>query len=155
MRLVVCQLLHLLLFSPILKAVFSLLTYFNQSEQEGNPDSKGEKKKFTSVKWYVHISRGDLWGLPNGSFPGGTSGKESARQCRRYKRWGLDPCVVKIPWRRKWQPALVLLPTKFHGQRSLVGYSQWSCKELDTTEHTCKKKKSWGVMIASCDNQWH
>ena len=23
------------------------------------------------------------------------------------------------PWSRKWQPALVLLPGKFHGQRSL------------------------------------
>ena len=26
-------------------------------------------------------------------------------------------------WRRKWQPTPVLLPEKFHGQRSLVGYS--------------------------------
>ena len=23
------------------------------------------------------------------------------------------------------------------GQRSLVGYSPWDCKESDTTEHTC------------------
>ena len=36
--------------------------------------------------------------------------------------------------RRKWQPTPVLLPGKFHGQRSLVGYSQWGCKESDTTE---------------------
>ena len=27
-----------------------------------------------------------------------------------------------------------LLPVKFHGQRSLVGYSPWGCKESDTTE---------------------
>ena len=26
------------------------------------------------------------------------------------------------------------LPGKFHGQRSLVGYSQWGHKESDTTE---------------------
>ena len=32
------------------------------------------------------------------------------------------------------QPTLVLLPGKSHGQRSLVGYSPWSCKELDRTE---------------------
>ena len=38
------------------------------------------------------------------------------------------------PWRRKWQPALVLLPGKFHRQRYLVGYSPTDCKELDTTE---------------------
>ena len=31
-------------------------------------------------------------------------------------------------WRRKWQPTPVFLPGKFHGQRSLVGYSPWSCK---------------------------
>ena len=28
----------------------------------------------------------------------------------------------------------LFLPGKFHGQRSLVGYSPWSHKELDTTE---------------------
>ena len=30
-------------------------------------------------------------------FPGGTSGKEPACQCRRGKRWGFNPCVGKIP----------------------------------------------------------
>ena len=38
------------------------------------------------------------------------------------------------PWRRKCQPTPVLLPGKSHGRRSLVGYSPWGCKELDTTE---------------------
>jgi len=42
--------------------------------------------------------------------------------------------VGKIPWRRKWQPTLVLLPGQFHGQMSLVGYSPWGCKESGTTE---------------------
>ena len=43
--------------------------------------------------------------------------------------------MIKITdWRRKWQPTPVLLPGKFHGQRSLVGYSPWGCKELDMTE---------------------
>ena len=37
-------------------------------------------------------------------------------------------------WRRKWQPTPVLLPGKFHGLRSLVGYSPWGRKELDMTE---------------------
>jgi len=31
-------------------------------------------------------------------------------------------------------PTPVLLPGEFHGQRSLVGYSSWGCKESDTTE---------------------
>ena len=48
------------------------------------------------------------------------SGKEATSQCRR--RW-FDPWVRKSPWRRKWQPNLVFLPGKSHGQRSLVGNS--------------------------------
>ena len=47
----------------------------------------------------------------------------------------------KIPWRRKWQPTPVFLLGKFHGQRSLAGYSPRSHKESDTTKqlsrHTC------------------
>ena len=39
-------------------------------------------------------------------------------------REGFDPWVRKTPWRRKWQPTLVLLPGESHGQRSLVGYIQ-------------------------------
>ena len=64
------------------------------------------------------------------------SGKESACQCRRRKRHRFDPWVRKIPWRRKWQPTVVFLPGKSHGQRSLAGYSARGCKELDMTEHT-------------------
>ena len=41
---------------------------------------------------------------------------------------------ILIFWRRKYQPTSVLLPGKFHGWRSLVGYSPWDCKESDTTE---------------------
>ena len=62
------------------------------------------------------------------------SGKESACQCRRCKRCGFDPWVGKIPWSRKWQPTPVFLPGKLHGQRSLVVYSPWGCKELHMTE---------------------
>ena len=50
----------------------------------------------------------------------------------------LDPWVRKMPWRRKWQPTPVFLPGKCHGERSLAGYSPWSHKELDMTEHAFK-----------------
>ena len=53
----------------------------------------------------------------------------------RDKDVGLIPGSGKSPWCRKWQPIPVFLPGKFHGQRSLVGYSPWGCKELDMTEH--------------------
>ena len=58
-------------------------------------------------------------------FPGGTSGKEPACQCRRCK---FDALGQEDPWRRKWQPTPVFLPGKFHGQRSLGVYSPWSCR---------------------------
>ena len=50
-----------------------------------------------------------------------------------HKRHRFNPWVGKIPWSRKWQPAPVFLPGKSHGQRNLVGYSLWGCKELDMT----------------------
>ena len=34
------------------------------------------------------------------------SGKESTCQCRRF---GFDPWIRTIPWRRKWQPTPVFL----------------------------------------------
>ena len=42
-----------------------------------------------------------------------------------------------IPWRRKWQPTPIFLPGRFHGQRSLVGYSPGGHKESDMTDHGC------------------
>ena len=47
---------------------------------------------------------------------------------------GLIPGLGRFPWRRTWQPTPVFLPGEFHGQRSLVGYSPWGCKESNTTE---------------------
>ena len=78
-----------------------------------------------------------------GGFPGGTSDKELTCQCRRHKRLGFSLWVGKMPWRRAWQPTQVFLPRESHGQRSLVGYSPWGHKWLDTTEatsHLCTKQ---------------
>ena len=44
------------------------------------------------------------------------------------------PGSGRSPGEGKWQPIPVFLPSKSQGQRSLVGYSPWSCKESDTTE---------------------
>ena len=41
-------------------------------------------------------------------------GKESACQCRRWRRLSIDPWVRKIPWSRRWQAPPVHLPGKFH-----------------------------------------
>ena len=47
---------------------------------------------------------------------------------------GSIPGSGRFPWRRAWQPTPVFLPGEAHGQRSLVGYSPWGHKELDTIE---------------------
>ena len=39
-----------------------------------------------------------------------------------------------LGWRRKWQPTPIFLPGKFHGLRTLVGYSPQGRRESDTTE---------------------
>ena len=58
-------------------------------------------------------------------------GKEFACQCRRC--W-FNPWVRKIHWRRRWQPTAVFLLGKFHGHRTLAGYSP--CGHKSRTEHT-------------------
>ena len=50
-------------------------------------------------------------------------------------------------WRRQWQTAPVFLPGESHGQRGLVSYSLWVCKESETTKlhtltHTERSLKS-------------
>ena len=41
---------------------------------------------------------------------------------------------------------LRILASKFHGQKSLTGYSPWGCKEVDTTEH---------LHVCACDTHAH
>ena len=79
------------------------------------------------------------------SFPSGSVVKKSAFRSNRCRRSVFHPWVGKIPWGRKSQPTLVFLPGKSHGQRSLVGYSLWGCKESDTTEHACTHHHNAGI----------
>ena len=76
-----------------------------------------------------NIIRAEIQGLPRW-----LSGEESACQCGRCQRHIFNPCVKKSPWRRKWQPTPGFFPGKFHGQRSLTGYSPWGRKESDTSK---------------------
>ena len=64
--------------------------------------------------------------IPMG-LPRWLGGKESTCQCRRCR---YHPWVGKIPWKRKWQRTSVFLPGESGGQRNLVGYSLWDCKEM-------------------------
>ena len=62
-----------------------------------------------------------------------------------------DPCVGKIPWRRKWQPTPVFLPVEFHGQETGRLQSMRS-QESDTTEqlhtHTHLASKDKIILIS-------
>ena len=63
--------------------------------------------------------------------------------------------VRKIVWRRKWKHTPVFLPGKSHGQRRLVGYSPWSRRELDMTEHThkCTLKRVARFFLLNADSK--
>ena len=51
-----------------------------------------------------------------------------------------ETCVLFLSWEdpleKGMQTIPVFLPWQSHGQRSLAGYSPWTQKESDTTEHT-------------------
>ena len=68
-----------------------------------------------------------LWYLSG--FPGGASGKEPSCQCRR---WGFDPWVRKILWKRKWQP------TQYSCLENLVDRGAWRA-----TVHSVAKSRTW------------
>ena len=81
----------------------------------------------------------------------GASGKESAYQCRRYRRCRFDAWFGKILWSRKWQPIPVFLPGKSYWQRSLVGCSfmgsqraghDWVLKKICTPK---SKHSFWAI----------
>ena len=83
--------------------------------------------------------------------PGGASGKEPTRQCRRTKRCGFHPWVRKIPWRRAWQPTPVLLPGESHRQRSLGGYSHKESDMAKATWHAhIQKNKCKALSFLTC-----
>ena len=61
-----------------------------------------------------------------------------------------DPVSIfgsgRSPGEREWLPTPAFLPGKLDGQRSLLGYSPWGCKESDMSDyahaHTHTHKKS-------------
>ena len=95
-----------------------------------------KKKKlhvYISLYYYsIHTVFNHLsWG-----FPGGTSGKEPACQCKRHKEWGfISSWIEKISWGHG-NPLQYSCLENPHGQRSLEGYSPLGHKESDITEVT-------------------
>ena len=60
-------------------------------------------------------------------FPASSDGKESVCSAG-------DQGLIPGSGRKEWLSTGAFLPGESHRQRSLVVYSPWGCKELDTTE---------------------
>ena len=127
--------------------------------EKPSPDTLALSPLTLLESWSWRDSNSCPWG-----FPGGTCGREHGCQHMRLKRWGFNPWVGKIPWRRAWQSTPGFLPGESHEQRSLTGYSPWGSKESDTTEatehacgHTLALKKYINgetMMLPTCCHCW-
>ena len=117
------------------KCLVALASFFpgttgRSGEEKGNPlqysclENPRDRGAWWTAIYGVAQSQTWLKRLSSSIFfiglPRWCSGKESACQCKRHRRWGLGPWVGKIPWRRKWQPTPVFLPRESRGQRSLT-----------------------------------
>ena len=65
---------------------------------------------------------------------------------------GFIPGSEKIPWRRKWQPTLIFLPGKSHGQTSLGDYRAHGVAkgQVRLTTHTHKLFPSCCSLSSAC-----
>ena len=70
----------------------------------------------------------------------------------------MQDVIGNIPiWRRKWQSTPVLLPGKYHGQRSLVGNGPWSRRESDLSllHNTAEiPKANWEKILGNRKEQY-
>ena len=68
-------------------------------------------------------------------FAGGAVVKNPPANAGDPRNKGLIPELGRSPGIENGNPLQYFLSEKFHGQRSLAGYSPWGCKESATTEH--------------------
>ena len=83
-------------------------------------------------------------------FPGG-SDKESA--CN-VEDLGLIPGLGRTPGEGHGNPLQYFSLKNPHGQRSLVGYSPWSCKESDMTERLSTEQKGKNFTLFLSSSGW-
>ena len=69
------------------------------------------------------------------------SNKESTWNTGATEDVGSIPWSGGSPWRKEWLPTPVFLPGKFHGLRSLAGYSLWGLRVgHDWSDLACTNK---------------
>ena len=89
----------------------------NRSASKGAQGTLRSEQSPSSSEWGHEIRKEQRLGSDSSLgnwdkgdvLPNWCSGKESACQSRRHKRCGFDPCVEKIPRRRKWQTTPVFM----------------------------------------------
>ena len=107
-----------------------------------NPPAMQENQ-FDSWVWKIPWRRDILPTPVFLGFPGGSAGKKSTCKVRNL---GLIPGLGRSPGGGQDNPLQYSCLENPHGQGSLVGYSSWGCKELDTTERLSTSYPSKGVM---------
>ena len=85
-------------------------------------------------------------------FPGGAVVKNPPTNAGMQETQFQSLCQEE-PWGRKWQLASAFLPGKFHGERSLVGYSPWGHKRA-TKQQQQKSKFTGFALSATESSQW-
>ena len=79
---------------------------------------------------YIYIHVIICIGFPNGSAVKNPPARQETRETKFQSLGQEDPLKEEMS-------TSVFLPGKFHGQRSLAGWSPWGLKESDMTEHAC------------------
>ena len=139
-----CLWIHLICNKIIMKDGRMINTNFRLHPHPGGRQRKGSRGYMKIVKalgtfcflnslpkcgYLFYYSLKSVYGLPRW-----LSGEESAWQCKEAQEiwvWSLgqeDPLEEEMATRSS------ILAWEMPEQRSLVGYSPWGCKELDTTE---------------------
>ena len=109
--------------SRVPTGLLELCPVFGFNIPERNHTAAGAiEQSSNSSSWPLRLV---LWRLKNGK-----------------AKWGrhLPTVIATLPWRRKWQPTVVFLPGKFHGQRRLAGFNLWGHRRIGHdlgTEHAC------------------
>ena len=104
-----------------------------------------KKSLFTKIILKLHFK---LIEVRLKGFPGGASGKGSTNE-GDTKRWGFDPWVRKIPWRRKWHPlqySRLENPTDRGAWWAVThGVTKSDTSECTHTQSEMRCVVSWGV----------
>ena len=133
----------------------------NLLHQKGRHTENHNHRKLTNlITWTTAFSNSmKLWVMPRRALTSLVAQMvKNLSTMWETQVWSLSQ---EDPLEKKWQPTPVLLPGKSHGQRSMVGYSPWGRKELDTIErltslHFTSRRaiQDRRVMVVSSDKMW-